>query len=103
GRQPITAEYEPGSVTEVTQHDGSVLRLRKLAPDYDPTDRVAAMNYLQERKAAGEIVTGLLYVDPDPTDLHANMGTVEVPLNRLGDTELCPGSAALARVNAALR
>ncbi|MBX6372861.1 MAG: 2-oxoacid:ferredoxin oxidoreductase subunit beta [Acetobacteraceae bacterium] len=103
GRQPITAEYEPGSVTEVTQHDGSVLRLRKLAPDYDPTDRVAAMNYLQERKAAGEIVTGLLYLDPDPTDLHANMGTVEVPLNRLGDAELCPGSAALARINAALR
>jgi 2-oxoglutarate ferredoxin oxidoreductase subunit beta len=103
GRQPITAEYEPGSVTEVTQHDGSVLRLRKLAPDYDPTDRVAAMNYLQERKAAGEIVTGLLYVDPDPTDLHANMGTVGVPLNRLGDAELCPGSAALARINAALR
>ncbi|GGG36732.1 2-oxoglutarate ferredoxin oxidoreductase subunit beta [Caldovatus sediminis] len=103
GRQPITAEYAPGSVTEVTQHDGSVLRLRKLAPDYDPTDRVAAMNYLQERKAAGEIVTGLLYVDPDPTDLHANMGTVAVPLNRLGDAELCPGSAALARINAALR
>ncbi|MBW8270164.1 2-oxoacid:ferredoxin oxidoreductase subunit beta [Caldovatus aquaticus] len=103
GRQPITAEYEPGSVIEVTQHDGSVLRLRKIAPDYDPTDRVAAMNYLQERKAAGEIVTGLLYVDPDPTDLHAKLGTVEVPLNRLGDAELCPGSAALARINAALR
>jgi 2-oxoglutarate ferredoxin oxidoreductase subunit beta len=103
GRSPITAEYEPGAAVEVTQHDGTVLRLRKLAPDYDPTDRVAAMNYLQERKAAGEIVTGLLYVDPEPSDLHANIGTVAAPLNRLGDAELCPGSAALARINASLR
>ncbi len=103
GRSPITTEYEAGSMVEVTQHDGSVLRLRKLAEDYDPTDRVGAMNHLQERKAAGEIVTGLLYVDPDPTDLHANLGTVGVPLNRLGDAELCPGSAALARINAGLR
>jgi 2-oxoglutarate ferredoxin oxidoreductase subunit beta len=61
------------------------------------------MNYLQERKAAGEVVTGLLYVDPDPSDLHANIGTVASPLDRLGDAELCPGSTALARINASLR
>ena len=66
GREPISVEYAPGEVREVTQHDGSVLRLRKLHEDYDPTDRVAAMHYLHERKAAGEIVTGLLYIDPDP-------------------------------------
>jgi len=103
GRNPITAVYEPGAMVEVTQHDGSLLRLRKLAPDYDPTDRVAAMNYLQERKAAGEIVTGLLYVDPESEDLHANLGTVGTPLNRLDDAALCPGAKALEAVNAGLR
>jgi len=103
GRTPIATTYEPGAVAEVAQHDGSVLRLRKLAEDYDPTDKVGAMNHLEERKAAGEIVTGLLYVDPEPSDLHANIGTVASPLNRLGDAELCPGSAALARINASLR
>jgi 2-oxoglutarate ferredoxin oxidoreductase subunit beta len=103
GRDPITADYAPGEVRDVAQHDGSVLRLRKLHADYDPTDRVAAMNYLQERKAAGEIVTGLLYVDPDPQDLHAHLGTVAVPLNRLDDTALCPGAGALEKVNAGLR
>jgi 2-oxoglutarate ferredoxin oxidoreductase subunit beta len=103
GRTQITTAYEPGTLVEVAQHDGSVLRLRKLAEDYDPTDKVGAMNHLEERKAAGEIVTGLLYVDPDPSDLHANIGTIATPLNRLGDAELCPGSAALARINASLR
>ena len=39
------------TVREVVQHDGSLLRLRKLADDYDPTDRIAAMNFLQERAA----------------------------------------------------
>src|SRR5690606_20321375 len=41
-RETITAEYAPGTVEEVTQHDGSVLRLRKLAAEYDPHDRIAA-------------------------------------------------------------
>ena len=103
GRAPITTAYGPGELRDVVQHDGSVLRLRKLHSDYDPTDRVAAMNYLQERKAAGEIVTGLLYVDAEPSDLHASLGTVALPLNRLDDAALCPGATALARVNAGLR
>jgi 2-oxoglutarate/2-oxoacid ferredoxin oxidoreductase subunit beta len=102
GREEITADYEPGSVVTVPQHDGSLLRLRKLAQDYDPTDRIRVMNYLQERAAKGEVVTGLLYVQPDSSDLHDNLNTVETPLNQLGERELCPGSVALERINAAL-
>jgi len=102
-RAEITADYAPGTVETVTQHDGSILRLRKLATDYDAHDRIAALNYLQERHAAGEIVTGLLYVDPEPKDLHAHMNTADAPLNQLGDADLIPGSAALEKINAALR
>src|SRR5256885_11908746 len=32
-REAITADYAPGTVETVVQHDGSVLRLRKLAPE----------------------------------------------------------------------
>lgn len=103
GRETITADYAPGEVREVTQHDGSILRLRKLHEDYDPTDRVAAMHHLHERKAAGEIVTGLLFIDPDPQDLHEHLDTVGLPLNRLDDAALVPGAAALEKINAALR
>jgi 2-oxoglutarate ferredoxin oxidoreductase subunit beta len=102
-REEITATYAPGELIEVTQHDGSILRLRKAAADYDPTDRLAAMSFLHHRQAAGEIVTGLLYVDPDAEDLHANLGTAARPLNQLGDAELVPGAGALAKVNAGLR
>ncbi|MBX9697795.1 MAG: 2-oxoacid:ferredoxin oxidoreductase subunit beta [Acetobacteraceae bacterium] len=102
-RAALTADYAPGTVQEVTQHDGTVLRLRKLHTDYDPSNRVAAMNYLHERKAEGEIVTGLLYMQPDAEDMHHNLGTVAMPLNRLGDAELVPGAKALEAVNASLR
>jgi len=102
-RTEITADYAPGTVQEVTQHDGSVLRLRKLHEDYDASDKIAAMTYLQQRQAAGEVVTGLLYVRPDADDLHQLLKTVDVPLNQLGEKELIPGAAALEKFNASLR
>jgi 2-oxoglutarate ferredoxin oxidoreductase subunit beta len=102
-RSPITADYAPGTVREVVQHDGSVLRLRKVHDDYDATDKLAVMNYLQQRKAAGEIVTGLLYVRPEPEDLHRLLNTVDAPLNALAEKELVPGAAALEKFNASLR
>jgi len=102
-RAEIVTDYAPGSLQEVVQHGDSVLRLRKLHDDYDPTDRIAAMNYLMERQAAGEIVTGLLYLDPDPIDLHAALNTVDTPLNALRESELVPGAGALEKFNASLR
>ena len=102
-RQPIHASYQPGEVTRVRQHDGSVLALRKLAQDYDPSSRARALAYLHERQEAGEIVTGLLYLDPEASDLHAHMHTVAEPLNSLGGEALTPGAAALERFNASMR
>ena len=102
-REPITVDYAPGALEMVTQHDGSVLRLRKLHTDYDVHDRISALTYMQERQAAGEIVTGLLYVDPDPHDMHKHMNTVQTPLNELDETALVPGSGVLEKLNASLR
>jgi 2-oxoglutarate/2-oxoacid ferredoxin oxidoreductase subunit beta len=102
-REEITTAYDPGAMVEVTQHDGSVIRLRKVAKDYDVYDRIKAMTYLQERQAAGEVVTGLLYLDSDPHDLHDYISTVAKPLNALGDEDLCPGAGPLEKYNAANR
>jgi 2-oxoglutarate/2-oxoacid ferredoxin oxidoreductase subunit beta len=101
--EEITTDYAPGTVEVVQQHDGSYLRLRKLEEGYDPHDRTSALTYLGERHTAGEIVTGLLYVDPEPQDLHGYTNTVETPLNELGTADLVPGGAALAKLNASLR
>jgi 2-oxoglutarate ferredoxin oxidoreductase subunit beta len=103
GRDEITVDYAPGSVEIVKQHDGSLLRLRKLAGDYDITSRAEAMGFLQTHHEAGEIVTGLLYVDPEPQDMHHYLKTAKTPLNALAEPDLCPGSAALEKLNASLR
>src|SRR5205809_1773511 len=66
GRDPITVDYAPGTVQVVEQHDGTRLALRKIDADYDAHDRVAATSFLQRHAAQGQIVTGLLYVDPEP-------------------------------------
>jgi 2-oxoglutarate ferredoxin oxidoreductase subunit beta len=103
GRDEITVDHEPGTTEIVRQHNGGLLKLRKLANDYDVTDRVAAMNFLETHKARGEIVTGLLYVDPDAEDLHGFLQTHDKPFNTMTDAELVPGAAALAKLNASLR
>jgi 2-oxoglutarate ferredoxin oxidoreductase subunit beta len=103
GREPITVAYEPGTVEIVEQHDGSKIALRKLNAEYDIRNRLAAVTFLQHHAAEGQIVTGLLYVDSRPDDLHAHLNTVEAPLNALVEEDLCPGSAMLDRINASLR
>ena len=103
GREPITVDYAPGTVQVVEQHDGTKLALRKIDADYDVHDRLAAMAFLQKHAAKGQVVTGLLYVDPEADDLHANLNTVEEPLNGLNHRDLCPGSTALEKINTALR
>jgi 2-oxoglutarate ferredoxin oxidoreductase subunit beta len=85
------------------QPDGTQMRLRKLDAGHDPTDRVAAMHHLQTLQSRGEVVTGLLYVDPDAQDLHSALNTSRRPLNTLEADDLCPGAGALAKLNASLR
>ena len=65
------------------QHDGTVLRLRKLHSDYDPTDRYAAMSYMQQHAARVKSSPACLYVDPLATDLHTALNTCAMPLNTM--------------------
>ncbi len=97
----ITVDYETGRSTNVRLHDGSMLQLYKLDESYDPRDKAAVLASLQRHKAAGEIATGLLYLEEDETDLHGLIGTTDRPLNELGDDDLSPGSDALKAINAA--
>ena len=99
----ITTSYAPGEVVDVTQHDGSVLRLRKLHDGYAASDRYAAMSYMQQHAARGEVVTGLLYIDPVATELHTSLNTCEAALNTMDAKLLCPGRSALEKINASLR
>jgi 2-oxoglutarate ferredoxin oxidoreductase subunit beta len=102
-KREVTADYAPGTTKLVRLHDGSYLKLAKLKSDYDPSDRIAALAHFQARQAAGELVTGLIYIDSVADDMHDHLGTVGRPLNRLTEKELCPGATALEVVNGEYR
>jgi 2-oxoglutarate ferredoxin oxidoreductase subunit beta len=102
-KKEITTDYPEGASTRVTLHDGSVVHLTKVATDYDPRDRDAAYIFLQSRQRAGEIPTGLLFIDETAPDMHDLAGTTEAALCQLPFEKLCPGSAALAELQEAFR
>jgi 2-oxoglutarate ferredoxin oxidoreductase subunit beta len=99
----ITADYEAGDVRSVMMHDGSWVRLRKVAEDYDATDRDKAYAYVRERQGHGEVVTGLLYLSPDSRDMHQQSSTIETPLVDVPYEQLCPGNAALQKLQERFR
>lgn len=101
--EEISVSYDPGESEIVRMPDGSQLCLRKLDENYDPYDRVRALSHVQSALHAGEVVTGLLYVDPDSADCHDVFDTVKEPLSTLGESELCPGVEALEAINESLR
>jgi len=98
-RQEITADYPEGFVQEVTLHDGSVIHLYK-SDKISALDRSEAISAIQEHKDRGEVLTGLLYVEPDKPDFHKVQGTVKTPLRNLEANDLCPGSRPLDAINA---
>jgi 2-oxoglutarate ferredoxin oxidoreductase subunit beta len=99
----ITATYEAGDVRDIVMHDGSEIHLRKLQKDWDPLDRSSAIMANDKARKNGEVLTGLLYVEPETQDLHRIINSSDRPLNKLQQTELCPGSAALEKLNQSLR
>lgn len=101
--QEITADYAPGDVTRVTMHDGATLLIRKVDKDYDPTNREKVWSYLHDRQRGGEIPTGLLYLDDAGVEMHEAAKTVSAPLATLPFEELCPGQAALSKLQDAFR
>ena len=101
--EDITVEYEPGTTKEVKMHDGSRLYLKKVAEDYDPTDKLAAIRLLHETSRRGEFATGILYVDPDKEDFLASLNMVPEPLAALPLDRVRPGRQVLEEVMESLR
>lgn len=99
----ITTSYNEGSSKAVKMHDGSVLNLQKLAEDWDPQNKQSAMNAMHQAKQKGEILTGLLFMNPESDDLHDILKTTEKPLNTLLEADLCPGNNVLQDINAGFR
>ena len=87
--EEIAVDYEPGTTVSVEMHDGSHLLLKKLGEEYDPSDRRAAIQMVEESRGRGQLVTGLLYIDESMPDFAT---TERIPAERalrdLGEQDL---------------
>jgi 2-oxoglutarate/2-oxoacid ferredoxin oxidoreductase subunit beta len=96
--EDISVDYDPGTTTAVTMHDGSKLFLKKVAEDYNPTDKLAAIRLLHETSARGEFATGILYIEPDKDDFLTQLNLVDEPLAFLPLEKIRPGRDVLDAV-----
>ncbi|MBA4419777.1 MAG: 2-oxoglutarate ferredoxin oxidoreductase subunit beta [Anaerolinea sp.] len=96
----MVEDFEEGSVREVTMHDGSLVILKKLENDYDPTDRWQALRILEDAQRNNWMTTGLLYIKPDIPSLVDMYDLPEQPLNRMKPNQLRPEERVLNEVNA---
>ena len=84
-------------------HGGDTIVLRKLDRDYDPTSRADAFKFLRDRFNAGEVITGLLYVNEDRPEMHELMRNTDTPLSRLPYEGLHPGNEELQKLQGRYR
>ncbi|MEO8593277.1 MAG: 2-oxoacid:ferredoxin oxidoreductase subunit beta [Candidatus Solibacter sp.] len=101
--QEISVEIPEGEVMEVEMHDGSHLRIRKLERTYDPTNRIAAEAVLEEAEAKGEVLTGVLYVNPSKPTFVEQLNLVDVPLSTQPEAKTRPSREVLNQVMEELR
>jgi 2-oxoglutarate ferredoxin oxidoreductase subunit beta len=101
--EDISVEYDPGTTREITMHDGSKLRLKKVAEDYDPTNKMEAVRLIHDSARRGEFATGILYIEPDKDDFLTLLDMVEEPLASLPLERVRPGREALEEIMESLR
>jgi len=91
----ISVEYDPGTAFEVTMHDGSRLRLRKLEEEYNPTDKIQAVTRLMEAHAKGEVLTGVFYINANAPTFLDMLNVTDQPLATLPESVTRPSREAL--------
>jgi 2-oxoglutarate ferredoxin oxidoreductase subunit beta len=98
--EEIMVDYEDGQIKEVTMHDGSMVLLKKLERDYDPTNRAEAIRVLEESNKECCLITGLIYIDESKPTLFERYDLPDEPLNRLTEERLRPSRETIEKVNA---
>jgi len=101
--EDISVDYDPGTTVEVTMHDGSRLRLRKIEEDYDPTHRIHAISRLHEAHEKGEVLTGVFYVNTQAPTFLDLLNMTDEPLATLPEATVRPGREVLEQVMEELR
>ena len=101
--EEINVDYDPGTTFEVTMHDGSSLRLKKLEQEYDPTDKIEAVQRLMKSHAKGEVLTGVFYINAKAPSFIDMLNVTDQPLATLPESRTRPSREALAQCMAELQ
>jgi len=101
--EEIDIEYDAGTTVEVTMHDGSRLRLRKLEEEYDATNRIGAIQRLLEAHEKQEVLTGVLYVNSKAPTFIDLLNVTEQPLATLPESVTRPSREVLEQCMEELR
>jgi 2-oxoglutarate ferredoxin oxidoreductase subunit beta len=96
----LEREMEEGEIREVAMHDGSIVILKNLEKDYNPTDRFEALRVLEEAQRNNWLTTGLIYVNTEKPTFDDTLNLVDTPLNRLTEADLRPPPDMIDKVNA---
>jgi 2-oxoglutarate ferredoxin oxidoreductase subunit beta len=99
----ISVDIAEGEVQEVTMHDGSTLRIKKLGREYDPTNKFDALKALDEAAKKGEVLTGVFYIDTHKSNFMEMLGMEEAPLATLPESKVRPPKELLDQVMEELR
>jgi 2-oxoglutarate/2-oxoacid ferredoxin oxidoreductase subunit beta len=99
----ISVEIPEGEVREIELHDGSKLLLKKLGRDYDPGDKMNALQTLHDAEKRGQVVTGILYVDASRPHFIDQLNIVDEPLGTLPETKTRPSRETLNQIMEELR
>ncbi len=101
--EDISVEYEPGESIDVTMHDGSRLRLRKLEEEYDPTNKADALKRLTIAHEKGEVLTGVFYVNTTAPNFLDMLNMTERSLASLPEEAVRPSRQVLEECMERLR
>jgi len=93
--EDIDVDYDPGTTVDLTMHDGSHLRLRKLDAGYDPTDKLLAIKTLTEAHHEGETLTGVFYIEPNKPTFMDLLHVTDEPLATLPAEAVRPPKSVL--------
>ena len=101
--EDISVDYDPGTTIDVSMHDGSRLRLRKIEENYDPTNKAEALKRMTEAHNKGDVLTGVFYINTKAPNFMEMLNTVDEPLATLPQSVTRPSRQVLEECMEELR
>jgi 2-oxoglutarate ferredoxin oxidoreductase subunit beta len=96
--EQLEIEMNPGEMREVTLQDGSRILLKKLEEDYDPSNAVQALQRLHRATEGGQMLTGLVFLQPQKKSFISLLNMTESPLFSLDEKTTRPPKEALDKI-----